>query len=141
MFPPSTTPAAALAERVRELRELGEVHGGFAGRGDSAADLVVLLDELETLKCRAEGAQAMAAVALDTSVKAEQAAAGVPADRRGQGVGLQVALARRSRTPGAPATSAGAHPGGRAAPHAGGVAGGADQRVARHPDLPGDRVP
>jgi hypothetical protein len=56
---------------------------------------VVLLGELETLKCQAEGAQAMAAVALDASVRAEQAAAGVPADRRGQGVGLQVALARR----------------------------------------------
>jgi ATP-dependent protease HslVU (ClpYQ) peptidase subunit len=66
MFPPSTAPAAALAERVREL---GEVLAGFAGQGDSAADLVVLLGELETLKCRAEGAQAMAAVALDTSVK------------------------------------------------------------------------
>jgi hypothetical protein len=82
MFSPSTAPSVALAERVREL---GEVLAGFAGQGDSAADLVVLLGELETLKCRAEGAQAMAAIALDASVRAEQAAAGVPADRRGQG--------------------------------------------------------
>ena len=50
---------------------------------------------LEELKCRAEGAQAMASVALDATQRAAHAAVGVPGERRGVGVGLQVALARR----------------------------------------------
>ncbi|MCZ2402066.1 HNH endonuclease, partial [Paenarthrobacter sp. Z7-10] len=50
---------------------------------------------LEDLKSAAAAAQARAAVALDVSQRRSQHAAGVPADQLGQGVGAQVALARR----------------------------------------------
>jgi len=79
----------------RELTRLGERLAGLNVRDESDAELVALLGELESLKCRVEGAQVVAAAALDALVRAADAASGVPADRRGQGVGLQVALARR----------------------------------------------
>jgi hypothetical protein len=53
------------------------------------------LRALEELKCAAEAMQAVVSAALDESQRAERAAAGVPADRRGGGVAAQVALARR----------------------------------------------
>ncbi|KQX63782.1 hypothetical protein ASD06_11640 [Angustibacter sp. Root456] len=77
------------------MRELGGALWAFDGEADGGADLVELITELERLKGQAEGAQVAAAVALDADQRAQQAAAGVPAERRGQGVGLQVALARR----------------------------------------------
>ncbi len=77
------------------MARLGEELGGFDASGVPDGELVVLLGELETLKCRVEGAQVVAAAALDSSQQAAQAAAGVPVERQGQGVGLQVALARR----------------------------------------------
>lgn len=80
---------------AKQVHALGEALTRFDGRADSCADLVDLVAALEDLKARAEGAQVMATVALDAVQRAEQAAAGVPAERRGQGVGLQVALARR----------------------------------------------
>ncbi len=80
--------------RVRVAR-LGAELGGLDAGGASDVDLVGLLGELETLKCRVEGAQVAAAAALDVSVRAAHAASGVPADRQGLGVGFQVALARR----------------------------------------------
>jgi len=91
---------ADAASLVGQVLALGAQLGGFDGRGnpggsDDGADLVALLGALEVLKCQAEGAQVMASVALDTAQRAEQAAAGVPAARRGLGVGLQVGLARR----------------------------------------------
>ncbi len=92
MFEPLHSSAASLAERVREL---GAALAAYDGRGDGGTQLVELITELERLKCQAEGAQVAAAVALDADQRAAQAAAGVPADRQGQGVGLQVALARR----------------------------------------------
>ncbi|MEO7746021.1 MAG: hypothetical protein ABIV05_07315, partial [Actinomycetota bacterium] len=78
-----------------ELARLGERLAGLDLRSESDAELVALLGELESLKCRVEGAQVVAAAALDVSVRAAHAASGVTADRQGQGVGLQVALARR----------------------------------------------
>ncbi len=77
------------------MRELGGALSAFDGRADGGADLAELITELERLKCQAEGAQVVATVALDADQRAQQAAAGVPAERQGQGVGLQVALARR----------------------------------------------
>ncbi len=87
---------ATMPSPVRGLMaRLGEKLSGLDLRGQSDVDLVGLLGELETLKCRVEAAQVMAAAALDSSQRAAQAAAGVPVERQGQGVGLQVALARR----------------------------------------------
>ncbi len=53
------------------------------------------LRALEVLKCAAEAMQAQVTAAFDASQRAEQAAAGVPAERQGRGVAGQVALARR----------------------------------------------
>jgi len=50
---------------------------------------------LEELVCVATAAQAALASELDESQRADQAAAGVPAELQGRGVALQVALARR----------------------------------------------
>ncbi len=93
MFETTATDAAGLT-RARVAR-FGEQLGGFDARGFSDVELVDVLGELEMLKCRVEAAQVVAAAALDSSVRAAHAAAGVPADRQGLGVGLQVALARR----------------------------------------------
>jgi len=80
---------------VQHARALGEALAGFDGDQDDADDLIALVATLEDLKCRAEGAQVVASAAFDAAQRAEQAAAGVPVERQGQGVGLQVALARR----------------------------------------------
>ena len=64
-------------------------------RDVSDAERVDQLRALEELKAAAAAAQARIAVDLDVSQRREQEAAGVPAARRGQGVGAQVALARR----------------------------------------------
>ncbi len=89
-------PASASPTAVRrDLARLGERLAGLDLRAESDGELVALLGELEVVKCRVEGAQVVAAAALDASVRAAHAAAGVPSDRQGLGVGLQVALARR----------------------------------------------
>ncbi len=54
-----------------------------------------LIRALEGLKCAAAAAQAVLTADFDASQRAEQAAAGVPAERQGRGVAAQVALARR----------------------------------------------
>ncbi len=59
------------------------------------AELVDLLRTLEELKAAAEGLQAVAAVALDRSVRAAEEGRGLPRARCGRGVAAQVALARR----------------------------------------------
>ena len=63
-----------------------------------AADRQRMLDqmrELEDVKSAAAAKQARIAVAYDLGVRREQAAAGVPADELGAGVGAEIALARR----------------------------------------------
>lgn len=65
---------------------------------DPAADESTLIEriaELESLKSAAAAGQARAAAALDVTRRAAEAAAGVPAGRRGRGVASEVALARR----------------------------------------------
>ena len=65
---------------------------------DTSADESVLVERiaaLERLKAAAAAGQARLAVALEASRRAAEAAAGVPAARRGKGVGAEVALARR----------------------------------------------
>ncbi|WP_211366739.1 HNH endonuclease [Pseudonocardia kunmingensis] len=59
------------------------------------AERVDQLRALEELKAAAAAAQARIALDLDTSQRAAQAAAGVPANQRGRGVAAQIALARR----------------------------------------------
>jgi hypothetical protein len=59
------------------------------------ADRVDLLRALEQLACTTAGVQAVVTVDFDASQRAEQAAVGVPVERRGRGVAGQVALARR----------------------------------------------
>lgn len=60
-----------------------------------SADLIEQLRVLEEMKSAICGLQARVAVAFDLAQRAEQAEANVPASKRGQGVGAQVALARR----------------------------------------------
>jgi hypothetical protein len=61
----------------------------------SDAERIDGLRALEELKCAAEAQQAELAADLDASQRAAQAAAGIPVERQGRGVGHQVALARR----------------------------------------------
>jgi hypothetical protein len=51
--------------------------------------------ELEDVKSAVAAKQARIAVAYDLATRQEQAAAGVPADELGAGVGAEIALARR----------------------------------------------
>lgn len=73
----------ALAQALEQASGLDD-----AGRIDS-------IRALEELTCVATAAQAALARELDASQRSTQAAAGVPAARRGRGVAQQVALARR----------------------------------------------
>ncbi|MDT5328035.1 MAG: hypothetical protein QOF25_5187, partial [Mycobacterium sp.] len=61
----------------------------------SEASLVERLSWLERLKAAAAAGQARVTAALDESRRASEAAAGVPAAKRGRGLGGEVALARR----------------------------------------------
>jgi hypothetical protein len=63
--------------------------------GDAESDLIAGIAELERLKAAAAARQARLTAALDTARRAAEAAAGVPAARRGRGVSTEVALARR----------------------------------------------
>ncbi|KZS70827.1 hypothetical protein A4G29_20180 [Mycobacterium kansasii] len=63
-------------------------------RADQAT-LIERIAELERVKSAAAAGQARAAAALDAARRAAEAAAGMPADRRGRGVANEVALARR----------------------------------------------
>ncbi|MBT2585012.1 HNH endonuclease signature motif containing protein [Arthrobacter sp. ISL-95] len=60
-----------------------------------SGDLIEQLRVLEEMKSAISALQARVVVAFDLAQRAEQAEAGVPASERGQGVGAQVALARR----------------------------------------------
>ncbi|MGO4858264.1 HNH endonuclease [Arthrobacter sp. 2MCAF14] len=59
------------------------------------AELISQLRALEDLKSAAAASQARIAVAFDAAQRGADAAAGVPADEQGRGVGAQIALARR----------------------------------------------
>ena len=65
------------------------------GEGHDDVERIDLIRALEELKCVAEGAQAVLAAAFDRSQREQEAAAGVPAARRGRAVAAQVGLARR----------------------------------------------
>lgn len=91
----SSTGATVTSSVLDRVARLGEELGRFDARGLPDDELVALVTALEELKCRAEAGQVLATAAFDASQRAEQAAAGVPHARQGQGVALQLALARR----------------------------------------------
>ncbi|MUL85495.1 MULTISPECIES: DUF222 domain-containing protein [unclassified Mycolicibacterium] len=65
---------------------------------DPGADEAALLDriaELERLKSAAAAGQARATTALESARRAAEAAAGIPAARRGRGLGSEIGLARQ----------------------------------------------
>ncbi len=68
---------------------------GIVPAATVSGDLIEQLRVLEEMKSAITALQARVAVAFDLAQRAEQAEAGVPASERGQGVGAQVALARR----------------------------------------------
>ncbi|MGJ3190314.1 HNH endonuclease [Paenarthrobacter sp. FR1] len=95
------------------MERIGERHTGTAvalgrapvvvdsvqpGRGTASTvsgGLIEQLRALEEMKSAITALQARVAVAFDLAQRQEQAEAGVPSSERGQGVGAQVALARR----------------------------------------------
>ncbi|KAE8765580.1 DUF222 domain-containing protein [Georgenia thermotolerans] len=94
---PSCPPAAPPAPAPLTAADVASWREALASvdRDVSDADRIDQLRVLEELKAAAAAAQARIAVDLDRSQRHAQEAAGVPAARRGQGVGAQVALARR----------------------------------------------
>ena len=92
MQPPTADPEAPAA--VAAVRAF---HAQLASLGEDLDDRgrIDLMRALEELKSGAAAAQARVSVEFDASQRAEQAAAGVPADRQGRGIAGQVALARK----------------------------------------------
>lgn len=77
--------------------DLGGPNLGSPGAGERADEsaLIDAIAWLETIKAAAAAQQARLTVALDTARRESEAAAGVPAAKRGRGIGAEVALARR----------------------------------------------
>ncbi|MGO4586533.1 DUF222 domain-containing protein [Arthrobacter sp. 2RAF6] len=99
-----TAPDAPVSDAwVRDLIDTVASFRPEAGGTESAggteltdrAELIDQLRALEDLKSAAAGAQARIAVAFDAAQRSADAAADVPAEERGRGVGAQIALARR----------------------------------------------
>ena len=84
---------SSAAEVSSWCRALAGSLAGIAAESDTG--LVDRLRALEELKAAASAAQARVAAALDASVRAAHARAGLPVEKQGLGVGAQVALARR----------------------------------------------
>jgi hypothetical protein len=91
---PDQVPTAAAAGGGVTVRDLAVFLAAVQPSADSAA-LIDQLRDLEDLKSAAAALQARVAVAFDVLQRREQAEAGLPADELGQGVGAQIALARR----------------------------------------------
>ncbi len=89
----NTVPPPALLD-ARQVEGWVERLASAAGPGDDAGR-VELLAALERLGCAAAGLQAEVTAELDTSVRGREADHGVRQERRGRGVGAEVALARR----------------------------------------------
>lgn len=83
---------ARVAGRPGHPDSLGALDIGEAEHSASLVDLIAALEELKSAAC---ALQAEATVALDRAERDRQALAGVPASRRGLGIGAQVGLARR----------------------------------------------
>ncbi|KUM39125.1 HNH endonuclease signature motif containing protein [Arthrobacter sp. EpRS71] len=83
------------AKAAVSAAHLPAISRGLSQSGSVSADLMEQLRVLEEMKSAITALQARVAVAFDLAQRAEQAEAGVPVSERGQGVGAQVALARR----------------------------------------------
>ena len=81
---------SSMIEHMFDLTALSQVDG----HSDEAA-LIDQIAALERVKSAAAAGQARAAAALDQLRRADEAAARVPASRRGRGVASEIALARR----------------------------------------------
>src|SRR6476661_7050443 len=68
---------------------------GSVSMATDSAGIIDRIRELEDWKSAASAEQARLAVAFDLLQRREQAAAGVPAEKLGAGIGAQIALARR----------------------------------------------
>ena len=82
----------------RDGRALLQTLREALGRMDPAADEVEAIDRLrllEEIKGACAAAQARESTALDSLRRGREAAAGVPAAEQGQGLGAEIALARR----------------------------------------------
>ncbi|MGY3320420.1 DUF222 domain-containing protein [Arthrobacter sp. TE12232] len=91
---PETGPADTAPASAVTVADLARILA-FLPSPDSAAALIDEIRDLEDLKSAAAAQQARLTVAFDALQRREQAAAGVPADKLGAGVGAQIALARR----------------------------------------------
>jgi len=91
---PSGVPTGA-AVRPTNVRELIDGVASFR-LGTGSHELIDQIRDLEDLTSAVAGLQARAAVAFDLSERREQAEAGVPVSKQGQGVSAQLALARRN---------------------------------------------
>ncbi|PVZ56732.1 HNH endonuclease [Arthrobacter sp. H-02-3] len=91
---PETGPADTARAGAVTVADLARILA-FLPVPDSAAALIDEIRDLEDLKSAAAAQQARLSVAFDALQRREQAAAGVPADKLGAGVGAQIALARR----------------------------------------------
>lgn len=94
-------PSAVAGTPLPSAPDLDELRGALDrlaahdGAGLSEAELVDHLTALEQLKSGLAAAQARVTVALARRRAEAEAASGVPADRRGTGLGHEVALARQ----------------------------------------------
>ena len=78
--------------------EISDLTGRIAagsGKAMTDAERIDFLRAAEVLKCALEGAQAQVSLEFEASQRAEQARAGVRAERQGRGIAAQIALARR----------------------------------------------
>jgi Domain of unknown function (DUF222)/HNH endonuclease len=91
--PPPGPPLDPLLDSDAILGWIGQL--GSVRRDVSDAERIDQLRALERLKSAAAAAQARITVDLDASVRAAHAAAGIPTDRQGRGLGVEVALARQ----------------------------------------------
>ncbi|MGY3379122.1 hypothetical protein ACVWYS_001079 [Arthrobacter sp. TE12231] len=91
---PETGPADTAPASAVTVADLARILA-FLPAPDTAAALIDEIRDLEDLKSAAAAQQARLSVAFDALQRREQAAAGVPADKLGAGVGAQIALARR----------------------------------------------
>ena len=87
--------AAAVLPAAAEFQAFAARVASGAATEMTDAERIDFLRVAEELKCVLEGAQADISVAFDASQRAEQARAGVRAERQGRGVAAQIALARR----------------------------------------------
>src|SRR4051794_14512807 len=83
------------APSTGDLRDALNRLAAHNGTGLTEAELIDQIGVMEQLKSGLAAAQARLSVTLADSRAAREAAAGVPADRRGAGLAAEIALARR----------------------------------------------